>query len=157
MLTQRLANIVFAIIVVIACAWFADIAQGFKAAGLLATSGLPSKFFPQLMLGFTALCALLVIVSYVRRGYAGGPDSNDAGETVFADAGEARRGPLMLAVSVVCYFIWSKFDFIPMAVAMGPLCLLAMGVRSIKLYVVVLLLTAIIVGIFTQLLGVQLL
>jgi len=156
MLTQRLANIVFAIIILIACVYFAIVAQGFKAAGLLATSGLPSKFFPQLMLGFTALCAVFVIASYVLRGHAGGQTGNDSGETVFADSGEARGGPLMLVVSVVCYVIWAKFGFLPMAVAMGPLCLLAMGVSSIKLYIVVLMLTAAIVGIFTQLLAVQL-
>lgn len=152
MLTQRLANIIFAVIILVACVYFAIVAQGFKAAGLLATSGLPSKFFPQLMLGFTALCAVLVIFSYAVRGHAGG----DEGETVFADSGEARRGPLMLVVSVICYFIWSTFGFVPMAISMGPLCLLAMGVSSIKLYVVVLLLSAVIYGVFTQLLGVQL-
>lgn len=152
MLTQRLANIVFAVLIVIACVYFAIVAEGFKAAGLLATSGVPSKFFPQLLLGCTALCAVIVIASYAMRGHAGG----DQNETVFADAGEARRGPLMLLVSVVCYFIWSKFGFLPMAVVMGPLCLLAMGVRSLKLYFVVLVLTALIYVVFTQALGVQL-
>jgi len=60
MLTQRAANIAFALFTLAACAWFAVIAQGFEASGLLASSGLPSKFFPQLMLGFTAACAVVV-------------------------------------------------------------------------------------------------
>ena len=68
MLTQRLANIVFAIALIVACAYFASVAQGFEAAGLLATSGLPSRFFPQLVLAFTALCAAVVAYGYAVRG-----------------------------------------------------------------------------------------
>jgi len=152
MLTQRLANIVFAIIVVIACVYFAVLAQGFEAAGLLASSGLPSKFFPQLMLGFTALCAIVVGVIYAVRGAAGG----DAGQTVFGDVGDARRGLSMLVVAVISYLIWSNVGFLPMAILMGPLSLLAMGIRSIWIYVTVLFLTGLIYAVFTQLLGIQL-
>ena len=151
-LTQRLANIVFAIILIVACAYFAVVAQGFEAAGLLATSGLPSRFFPQLILAFTALCAAVVAYRYAVRGSAG----DDEGRTVFGDAGEARRGLLMLAVAVVCYVVWSRFGFVPMAVLMGPLSLLAMGVRSVRIYVAVLVLTGLVYGVFTRLLGVQL-
>jgi len=152
MLTQRLANIVFAIIVVIACVYFAVLAQGFEAAGLLASSGLPSKFFPQLMLGFTALCAIIVGVLYAVRGSAGG----DAGQTVFGDVGDARRGLSMLGVAVVSYLLWSNVGFVPMAVVMGPLSLLAMGIRTIWIYITILLLTGLIYAVFTQLLGIQL-
>ena len=152
MLTQRLANIVFTISLIIACVYFAIVAQGFKAAGLLATSGLPSKFFPQLLLGCTALCALIVAVQYLTRGTAG----DDANATVYAGAGDARRGLLMLIVALACYFIWSRFGFVPMAVVLGPLSLLAMGSRSITIYITVLALSAMIYGIFTQFLGIQL-
>lgn len=152
MLTQRLANIIFAIIMLIACAYFAWIAQGFAAAGLLASSGLPSKFFPQLTLGFIALCAVIVVYLYGVRGSAGGDDD----ETVFGDGGDARRGLLMLAVAVVCYLVWTNFGFIPMAILMGPFSLLVMGIRSPWIYLTVLVLTGLIYLIFTQLLGVQL-
>jgi len=152
MLTQRLANIIFAIIIIAACIWFAVIAQGFKAAGLLASSGLPSKFFPQLLLGFTALCAAVVALLYFKKGEAGG----DAGETVFANFAEARRGLLVLAVAVASYFIWQNFGFIPMALFMGPASLLMMGVRSITHYIIVLLLTGFIYLVFTYLLKVSL-
>lgn len=152
MLTQRLANIVFTILLIAACVYFAAVAQGFKAAGLLATSGLPSKFFPQLMLGFSALCALIVAVQYLLRGHAG--DQVEA--TVYENVGEARRGLLMLFVALVCYVIWSQFGFVPMGLVLGPLSLLAMGIRSIVLYITVLVLSALIYLIFTQLLGVQL-
>ena len=152
MLTQRLANIVFAIFLIVACAYFANVAQGFKAAGLLATSGLPSKFFPQLMLACTAICAIIVVALYGLRGSAG----DKVGATVYRDAGDARRGILMLAVAIACYFIWSRFGFIPMAVALGPLSLVAMGIRSIRLYITVLILSGLIYAIFTQFLGVRL-
>lgn len=151
MLTQRLANIVFTIILLVACVWFAVIAQGFEAAGLLASSGLPSKFFPQLLLAFTALCAVIVGGLYFFKGQTGG----DAGETVFADFSEARRGLLMMAVAVICYFVWKHFGFIPMALIMGPMSLLAMGVKSIWQYVIVLLLTGFTYLVFTQLLNIQ--
>lgn len=151
MLTQRLANIVFAIVVVVACGYFGVLAEGFETTGLLASAGLPSKFFPQLMLGFTALCAAIVAVLYALRGSAGG----DAGQTVFGNGGDARRGLLMLAVAVLCYVVWSLAGFLPMAVLLGPVSLLAMGIRSIRIYVTVLVLTGLVYAVFTQFLGVQ--
>ncbi|MEM7259864.1 MAG: tripartite tricarboxylate transporter TctB family protein [Pseudomonadota bacterium] len=151
MLTQRLANIIFTLLVIAACVWFAIIAEGFEASGLLASSGLPSKFFPQLLLAVTALCAVIVAVLYVFKGETGG----DAGETVFADFAHARRGLLMMAVAIACYVIWKQFGFIPMAVVIGPLSLLAMGVTSISHYVIVWLLTGFVYLVFTSLLNVQ--
>ena len=99
------------------------------------SSGLPSKFFPQLMLGLTALCAVIVGYHYWSRGSAGG----DEGETVFANGTEARQGILMLVVAVASYFIWRNLGFLPMAVLLGPLSLIAMGVRQPIIYIVVLL------------------
>lgn len=151
MLSRRTANIVFAIVVLIACAYFAYVAQGFEATGLLASSGLPSKFFPQLMLGFTALCAAFVAIQYAVRGSAGGDD----GQMVFGSAGDARRGLLMLAVAVLSFIVWSTAGFLPMAIALGPLSLLAMGIRSVPVYIAVLLLTGCVYAVFTQLLGVR--
>lgn len=152
MLTQRLSNIVFALVIVVAAVWFAIEAQGFKAAGLLASSGLPSKFFPQLTLGFIILCAMVVIVLYGTKKHAG----SDATSTVYKNATEARQGLGVLAVAVASYIIWSRFDFIIMAAFMGPLCLVAMGIRSIKIYLVVVLLTGFIYLVFTQLLNIRL-
>jgi len=152
MLSQRIANLIFVVILIAACGYFAWVAQGFTTYGLLAGAGLPSKFFPQLTLGLTGFCALLVGYAYLTRGAAGG----DEGKTVFAGGREARQGLLMLAVSVVCYVIWRNFGFLPMAVLLGPLSLLAMGVFKPVIYVVVLALMAAITLIFTYGLGVQL-
>lgn len=152
MLSQRKANIVFVTLVLAACAWFAWVAEGFETTGLLASSGLPSKFFPQLMLGGSAVCALIVGLLYLTKGAAGG----DEGQQVFARPADARRGLLMLLVSIACYVVWRTFGFIPMAVMLGPASLFAMGVRQPFIYVVVLALTAFIYLVFTQALGIQL-
>ena len=151
MLTQRVANIIFVTLLLIACVWFAIIAEGFEASGLLASSGLPSKFFPQLLLAFTAICALIIACLYLFKGQTGG----DAGDTVFANFAEARRGLLMMAVAVICFYIWKHFGFIPMAVVIGPLSLLAMGVKSPGQYLIVLMLTGVTYLVFTYLLNIQ--
>jgi uncharacterized protein with PQ loop repeat len=152
MLSQRIANIVFAAFILVASGYFAWVAQGFETSGLLASSGLPSKFFPQLMLGCMALCAAAVGLSYITKGSVG----DDADETVFSTGREARQGLLMLVVCVVAYFIWRSYGFIPMAVLLGPLSLLAMGIRNPVIYAVVWSLTALVYLVFTYGLGIQL-
>ena len=152
MLSQRVANLIFVVAVMAACGYFAWVAQGFTTSGLLASAGLPSKFFPQLMLGLTALCAVIVGYTYLTHGAAGGDD----GETVFANGREARQGFFMLGVAVACYAIWLNFGFLPMAIALGPLSLIAMGVFRPVIYLVVMALTALVTLVFTYGLGVQL-
>ncbi len=152
MLSQRVVNLVFVVFIIAACGYFAWVAEGFTTSGLLASAGLPSKFFPQLMLGLTALCAVIVGYTYLTKGAAGG----DEGKTVFANAIEARQGLSMLVVAVACYAIWRYFGFLPMAIVLGPLSLLAMGVFNPVTYVVVLALTAGVTLIFTYGLGIGL-
>lgn len=152
MLSQRTANVLFVVIMLCASAYFAWLAQGFVTTGLLASQGLPSKFFPQLTLGLTALCCGSVSFLYLtQRGVAG--DENDH---VFSNGTEARQGILMLVVAVACYVIWRNLGFLPMAVLLGPLSLLAMGERRPMIYAVVWALTAAISAIFTYGLGIRL-
>ena len=151
MLTQRVANVAFNVLVLLAAAYFAYVAEGFETSGLLASTGLESKFFPQLMLAVTALCSVIVIATYVFRGSAGG----DAGTTVFGTWGDARRGLLTLVVAVACYLIWSLWSFIPMAIVVGPACALAMGVRSIRIHVSLLVMSGVVFFVFSRFLGVQ--
>jgi hypothetical protein len=153
MCTQRLGNLVFVTCMFIACGYFAYIAEGFVTSGLLATSGLPSKFFPQLTLMLTGACAVMVGVIYVRIHEAGG----DANEMVFSDRGEAWRGLSMLVVAIICYSTWNWFGFLPMAVILGPLSLIAMSERRIAIYAIVWALTAAVWVIFTYGLKIQLL
>lgn len=152
MLTQRWANIAFSITLLVACVYFAVEAEKFETSGLLATSGLPSKFFPQLLLAFVAGCALIVLYLYGARGSAGG----DAGEHVFENAASARRGILMLVVAMSSYLVWTTFGFIAMAIFMGPASLLIMGIRNPWIYGAVLVLTGFVYLVFTRLLGISL-
>jgi len=152
MLSQRTTNLIFIAVLLVASGYFAWVAEGFVTSGLLASSGLPSKFFPQLMLGLIAICALLVGYAYLSSGNVG----DDPSEHIFATGAEARRGLLMLVVTVVCYFVWRTFGFVPMAVLLGPLSLLAMGVFIPVIYAVVAALTAFIWAVFTYGLGIQL-
>ena len=146
MLTQRLANIVFSILVLIASAYLAWVAQGFQAAGLLASSGLPASFFPQLMLACIAICAIIVMATYISKGKAHETEK----EFVYEAPIDAVRGLSVLVVLGVGYLIWRTWGYVPMAVFLG--CA-AMGVRNPVIYGVVLALAAAIYLIFTQLLG----
>ena len=151
MLTQRLANIVFLILVLVVSAYLAWVAEGFEAAGLLASSGLPSKFFPQLMLACISICAIIVLATYITKGTA--HEGED--EFVYDNALDAMRGLSTLAVVIIGYVIWVNWGYIPMIVFLGPACCAAMGVRNPTIYGVVLALAAIVYLIFTQLLGTQ--
>lgn len=152
MLSQRTANLVFVVLILGGAAYFAWVAEGFVTSGLLASQGLPSKFFPQLTLALTGLCAVIVGIQCLT-----GRDQNeDDKETVFESGPEARQGLLMLAVAVICYVIWRNFGFVPMAVLLGPMSLLAMGVRAPLIYLIVWALTAAITAIFIYGLGIQL-
>ena len=149
MLSQRLANIVFSVLVLVTSAYLAWVAEGFEAAGLLASSGLPAKFFPQLMLACIAICAVLVMATYIRKGQA--HEGEDP--LVYDDPMEAFRGLAVLAVMGIGYFIWRTWGYVPMAVFLGPASCLAMGVRNPVIYAAVWALAAFIYLIFTQLLG----
>ena len=151
MLTQRTANLIFVLFITLACGYFAWVAEGFITSGLLASSGLPSKFFPQLLLSLTAICAVIVGVLYLHRG-----DAGDAGETVIENGAEARRGLLMLVVAIACYFIWREIGFLTMAILIGPASLLAMGISKPMMYFVVLMITAVVTTVFTYGLRIQL-
>lgn len=151
MLSQRLANIAFMVIVLLAAAYFAWVAEGFVATGLLASSGLPSKFFPQLLLALIGICAVIVLLTYLLKGSAGGDEEG----TVYADLGHAIRGLLTLAVVIVAYLVWRNFGFIAMAAMLGPASLIAMGERNPVIYAVVLALAGGIYLVFTQILGTQ--
>ncbi len=150
--TQRQANIAFAILILAGCAYFAWVAQGFEATGLLASSGLPSRFFPQLLLTFVAVCAAGVLATYAVRGSAG----DDEGETVFASPVEGARGLATLGVAVAGYWIWSAWGYVAMAAFLAPAACLAMGVRNPVIYAVVCLLFGAVYLVFTQTLGTRL-
>lgn len=151
MLPQRLSNIVFIVLILVASAYLAVVAQGFEAAGLLASSGLPSKFFPQLLLGFIAVCSIGVVVSYLR----GDPSLEAEPDYVYQEPTYALRGLLTLASVLIGYGIWRYWGYVPMMVFIGAATCLSMGARNPVIYAVVYALFALIYVVFTQLLGTQ--
>ena len=152
MLSQRIANLIFVAIIICACGYFAWIAESFTTSGLLASSGLPSKFFPQLMLGIMSICALIVGYQYFTNKIMNG----DEDQTVFKNAIEARQGILMVVVALVCYIVWREIGFVAMALIIGPISLLSMRIYKPLIYGVVLGLTGLITLIFTFGLGIRL-
>ena len=92
MLRQKTANLVFTVLLLASCAYFAGVAQGCVTSGLLGSQGLPSKFFPHVTLGGIAVCGLIVGYLYLTNS----PSVADDEETVFANPTEARQGILML-------------------------------------------------------------
>lgn len=150
MLTQRIANIVFAVILIAACVYFGWLAERFAADGLLASSGLPSKFFPQLLLLLTAGCTLIVLLKYLRFG----ADSGDDNENVFETPRDALSGIVVLGIAVVGFIAWPVAGFLLTALVMSPLCALAMGARDPVILIAVTVIPIAIYLIFTFLLGV---
>lgn len=149
MLSQRIANIAFSVLVLTTSAYLAWLAEGFEAAGLLASSGLPAKFFPQLMLGCVAICAVIVMATYIVKGTAHETEP----EYVYDAPMDAVRGLSVLAVVGLGFVIWRNWGYVPMIVFLGPASCAAMGVRNPVIYAVVLTLAGVIYLIFTQLLG----
>lgn len=133
-----------------ACIYFAWVAQGFEAAGLLASSGLPSKFFPQVTLAFTGICSVIVLYNYITR-----RNVDDAETTVFASGIEMRRGLLALAATIASYALWKYVGYEAMIALSGFMLCLAMGVRNPVIFITNLVLAGGIYLIFTQLLGTQ--
>ena len=142
----------FVIFVLLACGYFGWVAEGFVTSGLLASSGLPSKFFPQLTLGLTGVCAVVIGYLYYTQGAA----SEDEDTYVFQNTAEARQGILVLIAVVISYLVWRQFGFIAMAILLGPLSLIGMGIKNPVIYAVVLALTGFIAVVFIYGLGVQL-
>lgn len=152
MLPQRIANIVFLLLVLGACGYFGWIAKDFEAQGFGSSTPIGPEIFPLVSLGLMALSALIVGYQYLTKGEVG----DDGEEQVFESGGTMIRGVLMMAVAVSCYVIWRNFGFEIVAVAIGPLSLIAMGIRNPLYYIILLALSGLTYLAFTRLLNVQL-
>ncbi|TCS59000.1 tripartite tricarboxylate transporter TctB family protein [Primorskyibacter sedentarius] len=152
MLSQRVANIVFSVLLLAACGYFIDAAIGFDDLSLPGSTQLSSKFFPITILLFIAGCSGIVLVQYILdKG-----DGLRSDETVFLSKMSALHGLLTFAVIVGCYLIWRNYGFVPAALVLGPAAALAMGVRKPAIYVALVVISMIFYFAFTRLLAVQL-
>ena len=129
-MTNRWANIGFSTVVIIACAIFIKIAMGFENPSALAGAQVPTQVFPVAMLGFTAICAAINIVNYLR-----GDPEGDAGERLDFDRTIALRVGLILALLIAVWLLWDVVGFIPVSVLMGVGIAAVMQVRSVPVYI----------------------
>lgn len=152
MLSQRIGNIVFAIVLLAACLFFGNAAMKFDDLSLPGSTQLSSRFFPIVMLLFIAFCTVIVLIQYILDKGVGLRSE----ENVFPTPMAAVHGFLTLAAVVASYLIWGAYGFIPAALFIGPAAALAMGVRNPIIYIVLVALSVLIYLAFTQLLNIQL-
>lgn len=152
MLSQRIGNVVFAIVLLVACVFFGNAALNFDDLSLPGSSQLSSRFFPIVMLVFIGVCTVIVLIQYILDKGIGLRSE----ETVFETPKAAVHGILTLVAVVASYLIWDAYGFIPAALFIGPAAALAMGVRNPIIYIVLVALSVLIYVAFTQLLNVQL-
>jgi uncharacterized membrane protein len=152
MLKQRPANIVFAIFLLFACGYFINAAMGFNDLSLPGSNQLSSRFFPITILLFIAGCILIVLGQYVLKKGSGLNEE----ESIYEGMGQAVHGTLTIVAVIAAYLIWDHVGFVPAALFIGPAAALAMGVRSWKICVILIVISLVIYFAFSQLLGIQL-
>ena len=126
MISQRVANLVFAAISLVAAACMGWIAWGFETPPL-GDATLPTKFFPLILVGFVAVSTVVYAIEYILLGQSGG----DEKEVLFEGWPEARRGLSTLTVTCISYFIWQEFGFMYAGLFATPAIALAMGTRNL--------------------------
>lgn len=132
MISQRIANLIFAGFMLVAVSVMAWIAWGFTTPPL-GDATLPTKFFPLVLLGFIAISILIYGREYIIHGQSGG----DAGEAVFKDSNQLRTGLLTIATTIISYVVWREFGFLP-AGALATLAVsFAMGTRKIAHFAII--------------------
>jgi hypothetical protein len=133
-MTQRTGNIIFSALLVVVSGFLIHMALGFKGAGHVASSELSSGFFPIAILSFIVVCCLINIFQNLTAKTAGSKIAKiDLDRTQFI------RVTLAFTACVVSYFIWERFGFIAMSTVFMITTSLVLGVRSVRIYVFLLL------------------
>lgn len=150
MISQRSANLVFALILLVLSGWMAVIAWGFETPAL-GDATLPTKFFPLVLLGFIAVCTVIYAREYIVYGQSGG----DGDEILYQDKKQAKTGLLTLASVVFSYMLWQQFGFVVAGLFATPAIAFAMGTRKITHYAIIAVGAGITYLVFTHGLGTQ--
>lgn len=108
MISQRLANMIFAVIFMVAVIWLAWMAWGFKTNSWVGSATLPTKFFPLLLLGFVAVSIVIYFIEYLVKGESG----SDRDDTFFDTIGGFVRTALTIVIVLGCYWIWRQKSFV---------------------------------------------
>ena len=150
MISQRSANLVFALILLVLSGWMAVIAWGFETPAL-GDATLPTKFFPLVLLGFIAVCTVIYAREYIVYGQSGG----DGDEVLYQDKKQAKTGLLTLASVVFSYMLWQQFGFVVAGLFATPAVAFAMGTRKLTHYAIIAVGAGITYLVFTHGLGTQ--
>ena len=150
MLSQRSANLCFAVILLILSGWMAVIAWGFETPAL-GDATLPTKFFPLILLGFIAFCTVIYTREYIIYGQSGG----DGDDVLYQDSRQAKTGLLTIASVVVSYGLWHQFGFLTAGLFATPAVAFAMGTRKISHYGIIAVGAVVTYLVFTYGLGTQ--
>ena len=150
MISQRTANLVFALILLVLSGWMAVIAWGFETPAL-GDATLPTKFFPLVLLGFIAVCTVIYAREYIVYGQSGG----DGDEVLYQDKKQAKTGLLTLASVVFSYMLWQQFGFVVAGLFATPAVAFAMGTRKLTHYAIIAVGAGITYLVFTHGLGTQ--
>ena len=150
-ITQRTGNIFFSVLLIVVSGYMIHMALGFKGAGHVASSELSSGFFPIAVLFFIIICCLINIVQNLKAKPAGPKDAK-----ISLNRTQFIRVTLAFATCVVSYFIWERFGFITMSTVFMIATALVLGVRSVKIYVFLLLFGPIVYFIFDRALQITL-
>ena len=150
MISQRNANLVFALILLVLSGWMAVIAWGFETPAL-GDATLPTKFFPLVLLGFIAFCTVIYAREYIVHGQSG----DDSDDVLYHDSKQAKTGLLTLTSVVVSYLLWQQFGFLVAGLFATPAIAFAMGTRKLAHYAIIAVGAVITYLIFTYGLGTQ--
>ena len=167
MISQRIANLIFAAIVLVVTGYMAWLAWGFETPPLGGAT-LPTKFFPLVLLGFITLCVMIYAIEYILRGQSGG----DGGTALSQSWAQARRGLFTLVIVLALFWFWrdgndaikalTGFDLTSLVptwaiagVLIGPLVAFSMGARVWWHFVLIVALSVLIYIAFAFGLGTQ--
>ena len=150
MISQRSANLIFALLLLILTAWMAWIASHFQTPAL-GDATLPTKFFPLILLGFIALCVVIYAREYIYFGHSGG----DGDEQLYKDSTQAKAGLLTLASACLSYVIWQEFGFMAAGVFATLAISFSMGARQVSHFAIIIIGAVLTYAVFTYGLGTQ--
>ena len=150
MISQRTANLIFAVILLGLSGWMAVIAWGFETPAL-GDATLPTKFFPLVLLGFIVFCTVIYAREYIIYGQSGG----DGDDVLYENSTQAKTGLLTLAVVMLSYGLWQQFGFMVAGLFATPAIAFAMGTRSVSHYVIIAIGAGVTYLVFTYGLGTQ--
>lgn len=103
MVSQRIANIVFALLLLAVVGYMSWLAWNFQT-NPFGDATLPTKFFPLFVLGSIGLFTTLYALEYIFRGGSGG----DGDQVFFDSISGFVRSLLTIAVVLATYIVWRQ-------------------------------------------------